>query len=127
MSIITLPDLNRWSTARWGIATSDVAQETMNGIEQIIQGPPPKRIYQVVLIGLNKSEKRLWGLALEQLASLGNIFIAPPPDFEGPASGYSGPNPLVLGSGQLGASVDVDGASNSTEIHCNREPSSLDE
>ena len=116
MAIITLPNLNRWSTARWGISTNDTAQETMNGIEQIVQGPPPKRVYQITLMGLNKTERRLWGLALEQMTSLGNIFIAPPPDFEGPASDYSGPNPLVFGSSQLGSSVNVDGASNSTEI-----------
>ena len=116
MAIITLPNLNRWSTARWGVVTGDTVLETMNGIEQIVKGPPPKRPYQITLIGLNATERRLWGLALEQLTSLENTFQAPPPDFEGPASGYSGANPLVLGSSQLGTSVDVDGATNSTEI-----------
>lgn len=116
MTVIILPNLNKWSSARWGMATGDTVLETMNGNEQIIKGPPPKRFYQISLSTLSGEDRTLWQLALEQLTSFGNTFIAPPPDFSGPLSGYAGANPLVNGSSQLGSSVIADGATVSTLI-----------
>ena len=114
MPIITLPNLNLWSNATWGFLGFDTVLDTMNGNEQIIKGPPPRRTYQINLVALRGNDIRLWSLALEQLTDFGNNFKAEPPDFESPA--FSGANPLVNGAAQLGKSVNIDGGPASTEI-----------
>tara|TARA_R110002072_G_scaffold100778_1_gene221999 strand:- start:476 stop:1075 length:600 start_codon:yes stop_codon:yes gene_type:complete len=119
MTLIVLPSTGRWSEADMQFITGDTPLELMNGAEQIISSTNKKWAFSFKLIGLYGVEVRAWRSALTQLCDLGNTFQAPPPDFDGPGSGYAGPNPLVAGSSQLGLSVNVDGGSLSTQILAN--------
>ena len=110
MAEIILPNLNKWSSAVWGIVTGDHMLGTLGDTEQVIRGHSPLRTYQITLQNLSGAERQKWRVRLEQLTNLGNYFLAEPPEFKGALSGYTGNNPLVDGSGQLGMSMRVKSA-----------------
>lgn len=119
MTLITLPSSGRWSDAAIQFTTADSALEFLNGSEQIISTSNKKWSLSFNLKNLSPAETRFWRAAITQLCDLNNVFHAPPPEFNGPASGYAGANPTVDGSSQLGKSLNIKGATASTLILMN--------
>lgn len=117
MAVITLPhNPVRWRDARFGLLRDDAALEFTNGASQITSYPKALWSIGFDLPPLDGLDKRAWGAALAELAELGNVFMAGPPDYDGPGTGYAGPAPLVSGANQLGVTLNVDGLTASAPV-----------
>lgn len=115
MSIISIPSI-RASKLDMRLERSDIPIELMDGSEVI--AVQQKAIWKLSypLVVLSEADSREWFGALVQLAKLENQLQLTPVDYDGPATGYSGSNPVVNGADQTGTSLICDGVTISTDI-----------
>lgn len=99
----------------WQLARGDQALEFFDGGSVIVQGTKAVWLLSFPLVTQRISDTRAWWAALVQLAKLGNQFKAFPPGWQ-QGAGYTGADPLVAGSGQLGLSLNCDGAANNDTV-----------
>ena len=110
MAIVTLPSSPiKWRDAEMRLLRADGVQEFVSGATQITAFPKAIWAMTLSLPPLDPAELAAWRAALAQLSSLGNTFLAGPPGYNGPSTGYSGPAPSVAGAGQLGRSLSLQG------------------
>ncbi len=114
MAIITIPVIKN-STMNWQLVRGDQALEFFDGGAVIMQGTKAVWLLSFPLVTKRIVDTRAWWAALVQLAKLGNQFKATPPGWQ-QGAGYGGADPLVVGAGQLGLSLDCDGAATSTTV-----------
>ncbi|PHR87483.1 MAG: hypothetical protein COA78_37050 [Blastopirellula sp.] len=115
MAVITLPSVKA-NSMRIQLIRSDSALKFYGGGEAIIAGTEALWSIALNLRPENQiADGDEWFAVLTQLSNLENTAKV---SAVGIAinSGYSGAEPLVAGGGQLGLTLDVDGASNSTLI-----------
>lgn len=119
MAVITLPTTAAGDfakTARFALRRAQDVLRTHAGVSQITSYPDHRWFTTFHVVLQSEAGVRAWSLALDQLSDRDNIFALQPPQSTGPSTGYSGSDPLVAGSDQLGASLDVDGLPSSTAI-----------
>lgn len=115
MAVITLPPLNAASMSLQ-LIRGDSALEFFGGSEVIVASTKALWMISMRLKSTRAGNGgRAWFAALTQMSNLENTAKITPQGLV-IGSGYTGSNPLVAGAGQLGLSLNVDGASNSTVI-----------
>lgn len=102
------------SNLKFGLLRADNVTELLSGAEVITEFPKAAWYMQVQLRPMKNDEARAWRGALAALSRMANYFLLAPPDYRGPV--YSGPSPSVDGSGQIGFSLNISGASANTTI-----------
>lgn len=118
MSVISLP-LSVSSYVRsdgFTLRRNETGIETLAGVTQITSFPDRRWLTTINLKPLLGTAIRDWNLFAMQLTSLANSFAYSPPYYSGPTTSYAGASPLVMGAGQTGTSLVVDGLSNSVPI-----------
>lgn len=114
MAIITLPAISARSTSLQ-LLRGDNILEFFSGAAVVVQSTKAVWILSFPLNELTLADVRVWTAALVQLAKSDNQFQVTPPGWSAGAA-YGGPTPLVLGAGQLGLSLNCDGASNNDTV-----------
>lgn len=114
MAIITIPTVKA-SSMEFRLVRGDQALEFFDGGAVVMQGTKAVWVLSFPIVPRKIAEARIWWAALVQLAKLGNQFSISPPAFQQGAN-YGGADPLVVGAGQLGLSLDCDGVTVSTTI-----------
>lgn len=105
-----------WTNPSFHRDNEQSVQSRNSGTSQITTFPSRRWLSQFKTAVLGGDELREWSLAIDQLSDLNNVFRLVPPSYTGPSTGYLGPNPAVMGAGQLGSDLDVDGLDASTAI-----------
>jgi len=114
MALIAIPPV-RATGMTIRLLRGDAPLEFFSGAEVIVQSPKAVWLLSFPLVTAKLEATRAWAAALVQLSKLSNTFqVAPPAWPQG--SNYVGANPLVVGAANLGLTLPVDGASNSTTI-----------
>ncbi len=99
----------------WQLVRGDQALEFFDGGAVVVQGTKAIWLLSFPLVTKRIVDTRAWWAALVQLAKPANQFKATPPGWQ-QGAGYVGADPLVVGAGQLGLSLDCDGAAISTTV-----------
>lgn len=107
MALITIPAVPA-SGFNMQLMRGDIPLEFLAGGEVIVQSTKAVFACDFPLKPLKEADARLWRSVLVQLSKLGNTFKLQPPPYIGSVTGYSGPQPLVKGTGQLGLSLICD-------------------
>lgn len=119
MAIITVPTVNA-RNLEMGLLRADTPIELFGGSEVILGSTKALWFVTFPLTQQDMNDiatTRSWRSALAQLAKISvNTFQIVPPDWAGNGASYSGSNPLVKGTGQLGLDLDCDGVTASTAI-----------
>lgn len=114
MTAISVPGEGFWNSAKLIPVWNTAQTRSRDGSSQRIVYPGTYWKLQFSMPTMSDDKQREWRAFLMALEGGGNEFLFAPPGYDGPA--YSGPNPLVKGSGQTGNSIDCDGASNSVTV-----------
>ena len=120
MAIITLPSI-RASDMDLQLVRGDNVLEFFDGSVVAVQSTKAIWILSFPIVPQKIGDARLWWSALVQLAKPANQFRVYPPAWQ-QGAGYVGADPLVFGAGQLGLSLDCDGAANNTLIGLEGDP-----
>jgi len=116
MSLITIPSFETDKTTLILVRPRDNVIRLMDGSKKHVSGNDAEWQLEFPVEPLSVSEARAWKAALVQLSRPSNTFEFGPPELSGPGTGYSGPDPLVNGAGQLGTSLVCDGVTANTAI-----------
>lgn len=116
MAVISLPSTPKPRSASLTLFREDTALRLMNGGEVIVVDQTALWRYSFNLPPMEEANGQIWASRLSQLSSLENTFKATPPNYDGPATGYSGSAPVVKGGSQTGKSLLCDGVSLSTDV-----------
>lgn len=114
MALITTPAVHA-TAMQLQLVRGDTAIEFLDGSAAIAQST--KALWQLSypIKPLRLADARPWAAALVQLSKLGNTFeVYPPAWIQG--AGYAGAAPEVIGSAQLGLSLNCDTAGISTTV-----------
>jgi len=114
MAIITLPTTTGFRNASFGLDGADSLLEYFDGGVQVTAYAKALWSFSFALPKTARANLSAWYGAIVQLSSLANVFQAGPPGYTGPSSSYAGATPLVNGGSQIGATINVDGATPST-------------
>ncbi len=120
MAIITLPPI-RASDMNFQLVRGDNVLEFFDGSVVAVQSTKAIWILSFPIVPQKIAEVRLWWSALLQLAKPANQFKVYPPAWQ-QGAGYTGADPLVFGAGQLGLSLDCDGAANNDLVGLEGDP-----
>jgi len=108
MAEITIPTIKQ-SRAEFRLVRKDQVNQLMSGSDVVTAFPRAVWAQSIPLVIQTEDGGRVWSARLAQLSSLGNYFKARPPGYYG--AQYSATTLQVNGSGQLGLSLDIKGAS----------------
>lgn len=120
MAIITLPAIKATSM-NLRLIRGDSTLEFFDGSVVVVQSTKAIWVLSFPIVTQKIAATRLWWSALLQLAKQANQFRVYPPAWQ-QGAGYVGADPLVLGAGQLGLSLDCDGAATSALIGLEGDP-----
>lgn len=117
MAEITLPSFGVKSLEMF-LDGADSPLEMLNRSEVIVSGPVALWNINIPLAldAATEETKRAWRSVLVQLIKLSNNFKVAMPDWPGNGASYTGNNPLVKGTGQLGTSLNCDNVTVSTLV-----------
>lgn len=114
MTVIALPSIP-WNTSFFQLVRGDIPIRLMSGAEVVVENFEALWALSFSLAPRTKSESRVLGSRLMQLARLSNVFEHGPPAYT-LSSGYAGAAPLVKGTAQLGTVLEADGVTINTLI-----------
>ncbi len=121
MAVITLPAINANSMSLQ-LVRADVPLKFIGGGEVIVASPEAIWSISMQLASQTPEDNgRAWFAVLTQMSNLENTAKVTPVGIE-IGSGYTGANPLVNGPGQLGITLNVDGATATTTIGLQGDP-----
>lgn len=113
MAEITVPTIYA-ETASLGLQRAQNVTKLLSGKDVITIFPEARWALKIDLVDKVDDEALVWEAALAALSDLQNYFRAGPPGYTGAV--YSGAIPVVDGAAQIGKSLNVRGAANSTQL-----------